>query len=201
MTFRERCERLDTEALLEHLRLDLRDDAKAIVLQLLAARGIAPATIEQVLAEQAAHDAEAFAQHERMASLGERMLAFGIDFAAWLLVGGLLIGTRDGEASTGAEAFFEILSWTYLLLRDAVPGLSLGKRLLRLRVVHIPGERPVTLVGSALRNLSHLILVIDALFMLGERRMRLGDRLARTIVLRAAAIDAGTRLAAGPPGQ
>lgn len=105
MTFRERCERLDTEALLEHLRLDLRDDAKAIVLQLLAAQGIAPVTIEQVLAEQAAHDAEAFAQHERMASLGERMLVFGIDFAAWLLVGGLLIGTRDGRLPLARKLF------------------------------------------------------------------------------------------------
>ncbi len=201
MTFRERCERLDTGALLEYLRLDLRDDAQAIVRQLLTARGIAPARIEQVLADQAALDAEAFAQYERMASLGERMLAFGIDFVAWLLVGGLLVGTRERETASLAASSFEVLSWAFLLLRDAGPGLSPGKRLLKLRVVQMPGERRATLAGSVLRNLGHLLLLIDALFMLGERRMRLGDRLARTKVLRAAAIDAGIRPAACPPGQ
>ncbi|WP_426319377.1 RDD family protein [Pseudoduganella sp. R-43] len=201
MTFREHCQRLDTEALLGHLRLDLRDDAKAVVMQLLAARGVTPATIEQVLADQAARDADAFAESERMASLGERMLAFGIDFAAWLLAAACLLGTRDGETAALPASSFEVLSWTYLLLRDAGPGLSPGKRLLGLRVVRASDEGPISLLSSILRNATHLIFILDALFILGERRRRLGDKLARTIVLRAAAVGASIPPAACPPAQ
>jgi uncharacterized RDD family membrane protein YckC len=202
MHFRERCERLDTDALLDLLRIDLRDDAKAIVMQLLAARGISPAAMAQVVAEQAAREEEAFAQAERMASLGERFLAFVIDFAAWLLAGGLLIGAADARLPPGrGEMCFEVLTWAYFLLRDAAPGFSPGKRLLGLRVVRLPDERPATILNSILRNAAHIIFVIDALFILGERRMRLGDRLARTSVMRAAAIDARTRPAAAPQAQ
>lgn len=89
-----------------------------------------------------------------------------------------------------------------MLLRDAIPGQGLGKRMLGLRAVRMLGERRMTLASSLIRNATLLLLCFpDALCIAGESRRRLGNRLARTIVLRAAAIDADTRLAACPPAQ
>lgn len=47
-----------------------------------------------------------------------------------------------------------IVALAYLLFADALPhGQSPGKRMLGLRVVHVPTRRPATLVHSVVRNL------------------------------------------------
>ncbi|WP_374580317.1 RDD family protein [Pseudoduganella sp.] len=198
MTFREKCQGLETEELLNKLRLGLVEGAQAIVLEVLKERGVSDATIERVLASEAARQEEEAHQQARMASQGIRLLAFGLDFVAATLVLGLLTALLQPIAGA-AEPIVLALWWGYMLLRDAIPGGSLGKHLLKLRVVRIPGERRMTLGASFFRNLTHAFFLIDALFILGERRMRLGDMLAGTIVLRRDAPGARTPLAASPP--
>jgi len=201
MSYREKCERLDTEELLNLLRCDLVEGAQAIVLEVLAARGVSSATIERVLASEAARLEEERHQQERMASQGMRLLAFAIDFVLATLVFSLFMELVQPLAKSAGETFALVCWWGYMLLRDAMPGGSLGKRLLHMRVVRIPGERRMTVRASFLRNLTHVLFMIDALFILGERRMRLGDMLAGTIVLRRAATGAGIPPAACPPAQ
>jgi uncharacterized RDD family membrane protein YckC len=73
----------------------------------------------------------------------------------------------------------------YFIVPEARSGATLGKRLLRLRVVSEAGNR-IDWTASVLRN---LIRPIDAfggfLFALGARRQRLGDRAANTVVVHA----------------
>lgn len=201
MSYREKFERLSTEELMEYLRLDLASDAKPVLLRVLAARGVPPEAIEQVLASELAAQMVQRALNERLASVGARLAAFAIDYGAALLVSyGLSLLLLP--LTHGVEVLFvqPLLICAYLLFRDAIPGQSLGKRLLKLRVVRMPGELEMTPLSSFLRNLPLILFtVIDVAFIAGRRSMRLGDMLARTTVLRAAPADVHTHPAACPP--
>lgn len=201
MSYREQFERLGTDDLLGYLRLDLANEAKPVLLQVLAARGVTPATIEEVLAGAFALAEAERAQQQRLAGTGGRLIAFAIDVGVTLSIY-VLWNWVVRPSQVGSQVMADVLCWSYFLFRDAIPGQSLGKRLLGLRVVCMPGEREVGLLRSFLRNLPLLFLtVIDALFMTGDRRMRLGDMLARTTVLRAGAVPADTPPEACPPAQ
>jgi len=174
-----------------------------VLLRVLAARGVPPEAIEEVLADEFARQAEDRAQNERLASLGARLAAFVIDNLAATLLSRLL-ALLLLTLTSGPEADYlpPVLACAYILFRDAIPGQSLGKRLLKLRVVRMPDERGMTLLSSFLRNLPLLLLsLIDLVFITGERRMRLGDMLAGTIVLRRGATGADIPPAACPPAQ
>jgi uncharacterized RDD family membrane protein YckC len=72
----------------------------------------------------------------------------------------------------------------YILLCDGLPGgQSLGKRYTNTAVVHVTTELPCTYWQSCLRNCTLVLGVIDAIFIVGKQRRRLGDRLARTKVV------------------
>lgn len=76
----------------------------------------------------------------------------------------------------------------YLLLCDGLPGgQSLGKRFTRIAVVHVSTERPCSYGQSCLRNITMVLGVIDAIFIVGKSRRRLGDYLARTKVVQSEA--------------
>jgi len=73
----------------------------------------------------------------------------------------------------------------YLFLCDGLPGgQSLGKRFTNTAVVHVRTGEPCRLWQSLARNLSMLLGVFDALFILGKQRRRLGDYIAGTKVVR-----------------
>lgn len=90
------------------------------------------------------------------------------------------------------------LSMIYIVFRDAIfSGQSIGKKVMGIRVVHLDG-RPISFVDSSFRNVLFLIpyflpaaLVIEtaALFRSPDR-MRLGDRIAKTRVVRKEAVPA-----------
>ena len=90
------------------------------------------------------------------------------------------------------------LSMIYIVFRDGFfSGQSIGKKVMGIRVVHGDG-RPISFVDSSFRNVLFLIpyllpvaLVIEtiALFRSPERQ-RLGDRIARTRVVRKEAMPA-----------
>jgi uncharacterized RDD family membrane protein YckC len=66
-------------------------------------------------------------------------------------------------------------------------GQSIGKKLLSIKVVNKLDGKDCTLVESFLRNITTIIpfvAVLDMIMMFGNKRQRLGDRIADTIVVR-----------------
>ena len=79
------------------------------------------------------------------------------------------------------------LGWSmfYYFFADALnDGQSIGKRWLGIRVVDDITKAPCTFGQSFIRNLLLAVLgPIDWVFIFGERRQRLGDKAAGTIVV------------------
>ena len=72
----------------------------------------------------------------------------------------------------------------YLLFKDARGGQSLGKRIVRIKVIDRSSGHPCSALKSLLRNFFVTLGLFDWLFILGEKRMRLGDIAANTSVVR-----------------
>ena len=77
------------------------------------------------------------------------------------------------------------LPFSYFVFADALPnGQSLGKIPLGICVVSKTTGKPCTVFQSFARNvLTPVLGVVDAILILGEKRQRLGDRFANTIVI------------------
>ena len=72
----------------------------------------------------------------------------------------------------------------YVLFCDGLPGgQSVGKRLTRTAVVHATTEEPCRYWQSVIRNFAMVLGFIDAIFILGKQRRRLGDYLGHTKVV------------------
>jgi uncharacterized RDD family membrane protein YckC len=72
----------------------------------------------------------------------------------------------------------------YILLCDGLPGgQSMGKRFTKTSVVHVRTELPCTYWQSCVRNFTMVLGVVDAAFIAGKQRRRLGDLLAGTKVI------------------
>lgn len=130
-----------------------------------------------------------------LASPGKRLLGYFIDIAVVLF---LLFLNRNLDyayfylGSAGGPALFDGLHYVllfsafgYYLFCDALPkGQSLGKRVCRTAVVGYPYPTNCTLFQSFLRNFPKMLfIVLDGLFVLFGLRRRLGDMLAKTIVI------------------
>ncbi|WP_294736952.1 RDD family protein [uncultured Pseudomonas sp.] len=85
----------------------------------------------------------------------------------------------------GIEYFLTLLALAYFLFCDALPnGQSLGKRLFKMSVVGFPYGPPCGLFQSILRNVPKaLFSMLDGVFVFFGYRRRLGDMLARTVVI------------------
>jgi uncharacterized RDD family membrane protein YckC len=139
--------------------------------------------------------------HDRTEVLGRRIGAALIDLVvvvALLVVLGLLIGeseTGDGAVQVSLNGrpalVWAALSLFYYFASEAMTGRTLGKRLLGLRVAAADGGRAgagqiairtaFRLVDGVGFYLVGLIVVLAS----GRRRQRLGDLVARTIVVAA----------------
>ena len=72
----------------------------------------------------------------------------------------------------------------YVFCCDGLPGgQSIGKRFTGTAVVHAATEEPCRYWQSLIRNLAMLLGLVDAVFILGKQRRRLGDYLAFTKVV------------------
>jgi uncharacterized RDD family membrane protein YckC len=77
-----------------------------------------------------------------------------------------------------------LIFFLYLFFEDALGGQSIGKRVMRIAVVGVASRRPCNLFQSLLRNLSIIIFsIFDILMIVGNKKLRLGDRIAGTVVV------------------
>ena len=78
-----------------------------------------------------------------------------------------------------------LLAFMYFLLADGFSmGQSIGKRVVRLAVVRVASKAPCDFRRSIARNICLLLGPMDWLFNFGPKKRRLGDRLAKTMVVR-----------------
>ena len=119
----------------------------------------------------------------RLASLGERLAGQMID--GLVANGGLLLGMfiTSRLGITSAPAW--ILSILYLLFSDGLGGgQSLGKKLVGVAVVDTATGKPSGHLASLVRNACMIFGILDAIFIFGEKRQRLGDKAAGTSVVK-----------------
>ena len=178
-------ERQDTEELLEISKKDLTDEARAVLTQVLTTRGVSSVQVATAREQGAIQQARAAEADSRMAPRWKRLIAFGID--VWgILIALLVVFLPLRAISVDLQSNAALIAWlAYFFFRDGIPGQSIGKRLLGLKVEQLDSGRSPTWSNSFVRNVPHMIFLLDALFILGSRHMRLGDMMAGTVVVRA----------------
>ncbi|MFL1542233.1 RDD family protein [Pseudomonas sp. O39] len=132
-----------------------------------------------------------------LASRSKRLLGFMVDMAVVffiLLLKYLMASLAMRFYSTFGQMFFQVidavltlLAFGYFLFCDALPkGQSLGKRLFSMSVVGYPYATNCTPFQSFLRNACKMLFSpLDGFLVLFGLRRRLGDMLAKTIVINA----------------
>jgi uncharacterized RDD family membrane protein YckC len=184
-------ETLVTEELLRLRSSPLTDEAMSVLETELASRLTDVDAAEKTyLDDRAQHQV-----HEsHLASIGARLLAKIIDcVGAFAVLGVLNFECYTYYPLNVSEAFGYISLFAlfiYLFFKDAMDGQSIGKRMLRIRVVHTSTGEPCTLPQSLVRNFLCAFGIVDAAFALGSKRQRLGDLAAGTSVVR---VQAGKR--------
>ena len=145
-----------------------------------------------------------------VAGLGSRSLAAFLDYLglglvgiAWI-VGAVVLGTAvaPGWTPVFVVAGLFLLDWGYFASQEILSGgRTLGKRLVKLRVVTAEGGTPGAgplLIRNLVRSLDFfcgpLLMVLDPL------SRRLGDRLAGTLVVHDREREAAPLLGRVPPG-
>lgn len=118
------------------------------------------------------------------ASLADRFIGGLIDWLVVIAASYILRGLLGWQLTY-------LVSAAYILVRDALPfldGQSIGKKVMKTRAVLEDSGVPTTndYKTSLLRNVLlfiPLVSLVDALFIFGNERKRLGDQLAKTIVI------------------
>lgn len=118
----------------------------------------------------------------QLASLMERWVGELLDGLIYMAIvlPGLLVNSTIGLAIGLIAAIL------YLLFQDGLSnGQSWGKKIVKTRAIHSITATPCTFGQSFIRNLLLSILSwIDWVFIFGWKRQRLGDKAARTLVVK-----------------
>jgi uncharacterized RDD family membrane protein YckC len=126
-----------------------------------------------------------------LAHPGKRYQAQFLDGLVSLLLFSLCLYVSKSFNLSGQWVDVSIVAipFAYFIFSDALPnGQSLGKIPLGIFVVCRSTRKPCSITQAFTRNvLSPALGFIDAILILGERRQRLGDRLANTVVIHRAA--------------
>ncbi|HEY6096297.1 MAG TPA: RDD family protein [Gallionellaceae bacterium] len=182
--FREIYEQKNTDELLDISRKELTEEARAMLNEVLSARGVSNNALEVAHEEANKKAAAQIVVMRSLASLWARIFAFSIDvWGVMFVLVAVLFPLRWISVNFYVNAV-AILWCAYFFLRDSIPGQSIGKRTLGIRVVQLESGRSCNWKKSFLRNITHLIFLLDALFVLSQRNMRIGDMIAETIVVK-----------------
>ena len=130
--------------------------------------------------------------------IGPRLAAQIIDgiilFILYFIVGGLMFGSFTfqvyGDQAYSFMAVYFLLTFLYFTILEGISGATVGKRLVKIKVVREDGS--MCSLGTALtRNILRIIDALPFLYILGmvliarsDRKQRLGDRLAKTVVVK-----------------
>lgn len=126
----------------------------------------------------------------RLASRFARTFAFFLDCTIifWLSVIFLIFSRimfLRNISFLGAGPLTLLLWCCGLLLMDGFSnGRGIGKRVLSLQVIRLKDGQPCTLRDSFLRRLTCIFQPFDMLFALGNKKQRMGDLFAETVVVR-----------------
>jgi uncharacterized RDD family membrane protein YckC len=173
----------------EYLQKRTDSEVEKILLIELEKRNISLEKIEQFVKE---NELDAYPNGMTYANLAlrtNRVMAYLIDsfyifclYIAMSLVAWIM--NIDYAITTGITM---LIYWFYFLIKDALPnGQSFGKKSMQLKVVSSKTGNNCTVVQSIIRNIVNFIPflnIADALFAGRYKRQRIGDILARTIVI------------------
>ena len=143
-------------------------------------------------ATEAAEEAPGEGKRE-YAGLGRRALAALIDTATWLVfylffIGGFVAAVyEESSEAAGVIVLVFLSAWfNYFSFAEWRWGQTIGKNAAGIEVGSLTGER-VTFAQASMRNLLRLVdffVVGWVMVASGARRQRLGDKAAKTVVLR-----------------
>jgi uncharacterized RDD family membrane protein YckC len=129
--------------------------------------------------------------------VGLRAVAAIIDTALLFIVGYLIAlatggVTEEGFLLRGVPFFIWLaIALAYYIVMEARSGATLGKRVMKLKVVKLEGGAPLDWQASIARNILRLIdglffyLVGAIVVWISDKKQRLGDKVAGTVVVRA----------------
>ena len=121
-----------------------------------------------------------------LASRGDRLAGQFFDgiVGGALLIAGLAASTVAKTPGFAVIAAGVLWSIVYNLFADGLKdGQSIGKRQLGTRVVDAKTGAPCTYGQSFVRNAFQILGPLDWIFIFGEERQRLGDKVAGTVVI------------------
>jgi uncharacterized RDD family membrane protein YckC len=121
-----------------------------------------------------------------LATLGERFVGQLIDeFVACMgLIAGLVVGLINEDLGLLIMIPGYLFLILYLFLADGLEnGQSIGKKVMKISVVDTRTGVPCTFGQSFIRNVVLMLGIIDWIFIFGEKRQRLGDKAANTMVI------------------
>ncbi|WP_411825991.1 RDD family protein [Luteolibacter sp. AS25] len=134
------------------------------------------------------------------ATLQDRAIAYLIDVAVVIGISilssiiSVILGNVSGALAGLVSLIGMIAIFAYIFLRDCLPflnGVSIGKKVMKIQAVTMTGA---SLSGdfksSALRNLPLLVAIVEVIILIVKKDekplQRLGDQLAKTIVVKTA---------------
>ena len=129
--------------------------------------------------------------------VGLRFVAQIIDMVVLMVLGYVLAifsgeTTASGFSMQGASAFLWFaICFGYFIAMEAQFGGTVGKMALGLKVAKVDGSGPIGWVPSLVRNLLRIVDALPFLYIIGmiliwnsDKRQRLGDRVAETVVVK-----------------
>jgi uncharacterized RDD family membrane protein YckC len=186
---KEHYARMDTEELVElRAKNTLTDVAREVLDLELRNRGVAESAVVHEQARQVAQVELRETEIANMAPLLRRAAAYIVDVPGTLILLSAInfpVYLYTPKGVSDAVGWASLAAWmVYVVFKDGFNGQSLGKRLLRIKVLEKQSGEPCSLPKSLIRNILHSMGIVDWVFVLGRERRRLGDLAANTCVVR-----------------
>jgi len=164
------------------------EEEKILVIEL-EKRGISLEIIQQFIKENKLDVYPNGLTYANLALRTNRVMAYLID-TFYVFCGVLAISIIAFSVKADYDIIFVITVlpyWGYTLVKDALPnGQSFGKKSMNIKVISSVTAKNCTVIQSIIRNVVNCIPFIniaDALYAGKYQRQRIGDILARTIVI------------------
>ncbi len=123
-----------------------------------------------------------------VATIIDTIILFVVGYVIAVFTGGT---TEEGFQLTGLPAFlWFVVCFLYYIVMEATLGATIGKLLLGLRVVQADNGFPISWQASLIRNILRIVdfiifyLLAAILVWTSDKGQRLGDRVAKTVVIR-----------------